>query len=179
MGTELVTKWNFTGGWNDERIERWLERMATEGLHLVSAKPFGRYVFRRGAPLRISYRLDVAAGPRVDVDYLQLLTDAGWRMAAQRANTYFWCNERADAAELFTDAPSRALKYERLAKTTALILVALALALSKPVTNLITGEPLSGLDKVTAPVCLAVAVYSAYAFARLRARIRALRDPAQ
>lgn len=178
MNGELVSRWNFTGKWHDDRIEQWLERLAAQGLHLESSKEFGRYVFRRGAPARVTYRIDVAPGPRIDVDYLQLLTDAGWRMAAQRGDLYFWRHEGQEAPELFTDIPSRVLKYQRLLRTAMLILALTAFCLSKVVINWMLGEPVSRFDTFMAPLWFVLAVYGGYSFTRLRARIHSLRQRA-
>lgn len=176
MNGELVSRWNFTGKWNDDRIEQWLERLASQGLHLESSKEFGRYVFRRGAPARVTYRIDVGPGPRIDIDYLQLLTDAGWRMAAQRGDLYIWRHEGQEAPELFTDIPSRMIKYQRLLRTAGLILAVMMFCLSKIVINLVLEEPVSRFDKFMAPLWLVLAVYGGYSFMRLRTRLRALQE---
>ena len=176
MSGELVSRWNFTGKWHDDRIEQWLERQAAQGLHLESSKEFGRYVFRRGTPARVTYRIDVAPGPRIDIDYLQLLTDAGWRMAAQRGDLYFWRHEGQEAPELFTDIPSRVLKYRRLLRTAMLIVALAAFCLSKAGINWLLGEPVSRFDKFAAPLWLVLAVYGGYSYLCLRTRIRALRE---
>lgn len=174
MKGELVRKWNFTREWNDERIEAWLEGLAAEGLHLESVHAFGRYVFRRGAPARVRYRIDVAAGGRIDVDYLQLLTDAGWRMAVQRTNRYYWRNDRPDAPELFTDGPSRALKYRQLARGNLLALLCVGFVLLRLALDTSNGKPMSTFDRFALPFWLGLALYSSYAYVRLKARIRVL-----
>lgn len=176
MSSELVRKWNFTGDWHDQRIEQWLEQMAAQGLHLASVGAWGRYRFRRGAPARVTYRIDVAQGNKIDVDYLQLLTDAGWRMAAEFGNKYYWRNEDAGAPEIFTDGPSRMLKYGPIANVTGLLFLAMTVCVVRVVLNWIEQQSMTMLDKFLCPVWIGLAVYYGYAYLQLKARIRALRE---
>lgn len=176
MNEHLVRKWNFTREWNDDRIEAWLEELAAEGLHLESVNGFGRYTFRRGEPARVTYRIDVAARGQIDVDYLQLLTDAGWRMAVQRTDHYYWRNAQPEAPELFTDSPSRALKYRRIAKGNLLGLLCAGFILLRMALDYLNSKPLSTFDQFTCPLWGGLALYSIYAYLRLRARIRLLRS---
>jgi hypothetical protein len=176
VSDKLVLKWNFTGPWNDERIERWLERLAAQGLHLESVGALGRYRFRRGPPGAVTYRIDVAMnGKHPDVDYLQLMTDAGWRMAAEHGNLYYWRTTDAQAPEIFTDAASRAAKYDRLARIYGLML-ALSLAFfARSAVILYIDGALSKTDTFLAPLWTVLLAHALYAWRRLRTRSEAVR----
>ncbi|QGZ40266.1 uncharacterized protein DUF2812 [Pseudoduganella flava] len=176
MNDKLVRKWNFTGPWNDERIERWLERLAAEGLHLESVGALGQYRFRRGAPGRVMYRIDVAMNrKKPDADYVQLMTDAGWRMAAEQGNLYYWRTSDPHAPEIFTDAASRAAKYERLARNYGLMLALSLLFFVKSAVVLYIDGTLSKTETFLAPLWTVLLAQTLYAYRRLRARIEAVR----
>lgn len=116
MKEQLVSKFKFVWDDNDHVLERWLEDMARQGLHLQRVDCLRcRFVFRRGAPADMIYRLDFQM-TRVTPDQIQLFADAGWDRVDASTGWQFWrAPSRAGRTpEIFTDTPSRIAKYQRL-----------------------------------------------------------------
>jgi hypothetical protein len=116
MSAGKVVKWKWTTVWNFEKEEAWLRERAREGLHLDHASPWGRYVFRRGAPADVVYRLDYARDAQGDRAYVQLFEDAGWELALSCMGWQYWRKAASAGAEpqIFTDRASRAAMLERV-----------------------------------------------------------------
>jgi hypothetical protein len=171
----VVRKWNLTALWNDDRIERWLETMARQGLHLEKVSWGGLFTFRRGAPSRATYRIDIADYRKgLDIDYLQLMTDAGWRMAAQWSTWYFWRNDAPGTPEIFTDAGSRAQKYRRMRSLVLLCsLPQLPFMLNSAIT-LYRSQEFPGLAQALLPVATAAILFNVYGYVRLKVKLRTL-----
>ncbi|QNA90004.1 DUF2812 domain-containing protein [Massilia sp. Dwa41.01b] len=116
MKDQLVSKFKYFWDDDDYLIERWLEDMARQGLHLQGVDSLRtRFVFQRGEPMEMTYRLDFQMNT-VSPDYLQLFADAGWERVDTSFGWQFW---RAPAQagrtrEIFTDTESRIAKYQRL-----------------------------------------------------------------
>lgn len=164
--------WKFRWFWDDADhvIERWLEQMAREGLHLKRVSALRTvFIFERGAPAEVKYRIDFRL-TRTDAHYLQLFQDAGWQRADELLGWQFW---RAPAgsvrtAEIFTDIESMGRRYKQL-----IWLFAVPMVLQLPLT-------VSHLrDAGPGQWALAVATHglAVYCIARLVVRLRSLSSP--
>ena len=116
MQENLVTKFKWFWGWQDDKQEAWLETMSKKGLHLKHIKAFGRYIFKVGDPKNFKYRLDFDQTSGKDSDYFNLIEEAGWQRIAQVLGWQYWRKETAEgkSAEIFTDNESKIQKYKRL-----------------------------------------------------------------
>ena len=116
MQENLVTKFKWFWGWQDDKQEAWLEAMSRRGLHLKRIRAFGRYVFELGEPKNFIYRLDFDQKSGQDSEYFNLIEEAGWVRIAQVLGWQYWRKETAEgkSAEIFTDNESKIRKYRRL-----------------------------------------------------------------
>jgi hypothetical protein len=123
MNKQTVVKYHWFWAWDDEKEEAWLRQMASQGLHLLSPQPFGRYVFTRGPARDMVYRLDFVTGSQSLANYYQLFKDAGWEHAGQMGGWQYWRTEAANGRtpEILTDNQSKIAKYSRVAGLLALI----------------------------------------------------------
>ena len=123
MSDQFVTKFKFVWDDADHTLEAWLQEMARQGLHLHKIV-FMRsvFVFRRGAPAEMAYRLDFQTR-RIAPDQVQLFADAGWEHVDQSLGWQVWrAPARAgQSPEIFTDAESHIRKYQRLLWLFALV----------------------------------------------------------
>lgn len=164
--------WKFRLFWDDADhvMERWLERMAREGLHLKRVEVLrSLFIFERGDPAEVHYRIDFRL-TRTDAHYLQLFEDAGWQRVDQALGWQFWRAPAGGArsAEIFTDVESMGRKYKYLIW---LFVVPLLLHAPYTVERIRHGKPgavamLAGLHLV-----------AFYCVARLVKRLRSLRQP--
>ena len=172
MSARLVTKFRFFWDDADHALERWLQEMARQGLHLQKVGFMRcRFVFRRGAPAEMSYRLDFRVN-RASPDYLQLFADAGWEHVDQVLGWQFW---RAPAhagrsLEIFTDVESRITKYQRLLWLFAFVWV-LGIVLLFRRGDRVWDTPMN------MALTLFLVALNVYPVARLLLRIRRLRNP--
>ncbi len=116
----IVKKFKWIWGWQDDAEEQWLRQMSLSGLHLCSVAFAGVYFFEKGPHHDYIYRLDYRPGiEKTDSSYLQLFKDAGWEHVAElSAWHYFRCEpQHCGSTEIFTDVDSKASKYERLLMT--------------------------------------------------------------
>lgn len=173
MSAQLVRKFKWFWDDNDHKMERWLQDMARQGLHLKRVVGLRTlFVFERGEPLDTAYRLDFLLS-RKDPEYVQLFNDAGWEHVDESLGWQFW---RAPivagrAPEIFTDAESQIAKYKRLLHL--FVICMLPMLVIVPDWSLLSGE--KPLKLVMVLLVLAV---TAYAVIRLVIRIRKLREPA-
>ncbi|MGZ3185025.1 MAG: DUF2812 domain-containing protein [Telluria sp.] len=114
MKGETVVKWKFNFVWQDAKEEAWLRGLAREGWHLESALPIGRYVFRKGEPRDVVYRMDYT--PQHNPERDQLFVDAGWERAIHCIGWNYWRKLAGPGPEpqIFTDSASRAVMLERV-----------------------------------------------------------------
>ena len=169
--TQTVRKFRWFWDDADHAIERWLEDMARQGLHLRSVRCLRTiFTFERGEPAEMCYRIDFRM-TRANAHYLQLFQDAGWERADELLGWQYW---RAPAGsvrvgEIFTDAESMSRKYKNL-----IWLFMVPLALHLPFTVMqIRGQ----WSKAPFGVATTVAAYalSIYCVARLVKRLQSLR----
>lgn len=173
MSDQFVTRFKFFWDDADHALEDWLQQMARQGLHLHKVGLLRCwFVFRRGAPAEMIYRLDFQAR-RTKPDYFQLFADAGWEHVDQVLGWQFWrAPVRAvRTPEIFTDVESRIRKYQRLIWLFAFAWLPFFIAL-----------PFVDVSKFWASpkdiaLSLAVAGVTVYAVLRLVLRIRRLRNP--
>ncbi len=168
--------------WNDEREERWLERMAAEGWYLDGVRFPGIYRFRPGDPLPVSYRLDFFADKDY-ASYRQLFEDAGWRLVCSYGGWQYFRNDSGSGKEIFTDRGSKASKYKRVLAIVAAILPSQFIGAS----ILSKARAADGVSRLLpAPVAFAGSLFFmattclfAWSILRLAARIRGLRQPGE
>jgi hypothetical protein len=175
MSDEKVVRHKLHFVWQDDKEERWLREMARQGLHLVSTNPFCRYVFRRGAPADIAYRLDYVRAIRSDPGYYQLFQDAGWEHVLSCMHWEYWRKPaNGGEPEIFTDGASKAAKLRRVRNTLVAIGVpAISLVLINPAWRLSSTISTRTRIEVVAIGVTLLALY-VYGFFRLTQRIRSL-----
>lgn len=105
--------------WEDEKEERWLEQMASQGWHLVSGPLL--YKFARGVPAQVRYRLDYPPQDQNLQEYLRLCSDAGWERAMEFSGWQYFRTASPTAPEIYTDKVSRIAKYRRLLSLSLLL----------------------------------------------------------
>jgi hypothetical protein len=179
MNGETVVRYKFHFVWQDEKEESWLREMAREGLHLVKANPFCRYVFRRGAPADIAYRLDYRRRARKDADYYQLFQDAGWEHVLSCMGWQYW-RKAADGSDpqIFTDAASKADRMRRVRNGLVAVGIPSMFAVTNPI-YLHRSHTISiGSYVVLAVIVAALAGLYVYGYAKLTRRIREISSPA-
>jgi hypothetical protein len=171
MSGQLVSKFKWFWDDADHAIERWLEQMAREGLHLQRVRCLRTvFVFRRGAPAEVSYRIDFLLS-RKDPHYVQLFLDAGWEHVDEMLGWQYWRaplqGERAP--EIFTDVESKVRKYKRLLLLFGFAFLPLLLLVPRGLDGIRAESPASLLFLL---VSCALGVYCSL---RLLLRIRRLR----
>jgi hypothetical protein len=174
MSGQVVRKFRWFWDDADHAIERWLQEMAREGLHLKSVGCVRTvFTFERGAPADITYRIDFQMH-RIDPSYVQLFEDAGWERVDQLLGWQYWRAPTRDglAPEIFTDVESQIRKYQRLLWLFALAWMPMAVML------LIKGTKAFGEERATVLYFAGIAAVTLYAVARLLIRIRKLRQRA-
>ena len=176
MSAERLVKYRFFVAWADQKEERWLERMAAAGWHLVSGGI--RFVFEKGEPQQMRYRLDYRPSyPQGQDEYFALFRDAGWEHAGDYFNWhYFRSPASAGAPEIFTDSESRAAKYRGL--FVILMLAALINILTMPgIFDRVFGDHPTSFARVTFGVQLAMVLFIVYGAVRLGMLIWQIRHP--
>jgi hypothetical protein len=170
--TQVVRKIRWFWDDADHAIERWLESMAREGLHLKRIRCLRTlFIFERGEPAEVTYRVDFQLW-RVGQDYLQLFQDAGWERVDELLGWQYWRAPAGTgrAAEIFTDVESKSRKYKSL-----IWLFALPIVLQLPHTAMRIHDSWSTAPAMTAMLLAAYGV-SIYCIVRLVKRLRSLRQ---
>ena len=147
MQPQAMTKLKWFWAWQDRKEEAWLESMSREGWHLKDVG-FLTYVFERGEPEEMVYRLDFRTSKEVP-EYVEFVQGAGWEYVGQMSS---WLYFRAPAqagktTELYTDAEGKIAKYQRVIGI---------LVITGPVYWVVL---LSHLDRFTGWVALPIVVF--------------------
>lgn len=128
---KTLHKYKWFWGWDDEREEDWLRKMAQSGWHLQSVAPFGAYTFSAGPKTDVIYRLDFQPLTKKQdrLEYYQLFVDAGWERAAEIASWQYFRKPptAGGASNIFTDQASRIGKYQRLCGLLTLFMIILVI----------------------------------------------------
>ena len=117
MNAQVIYKTKWFWGWDDEKEEAWLSRMANTGFHLVRLAGLARYAFQTGEPRNVVYRLDYYASRQGDYkNYLQLFQDAGWELVGEFVGWQYFRKpvENGETPEILTDNESKIRKYQNL-----------------------------------------------------------------
>ncbi len=172
MSGQLVRKFRWFWDDADHTMERWLQDMARQGLHLKRVTCIRTlFIFERGEPLDVAYRVDFLLW-RKDPAYVQLFNDAGWEHVDESLGWQYWRAPMVDgrAPEIFTDVESQITKYKRLLYLFALCLL--------PMLQLLYDHGLVNREKpASSALALITLAVTAYAVIRLLIRIRRLRSP--
>ncbi|MGY0374591.1 DUF2812 domain-containing protein [Clostridium sp. JNZ J1-5] len=110
-------------GWEDEKEERWLEKLSKQGLHFVRYNLL-YYVFQVGEPKKYIYKIDYKSTKNTDIDeYLNIFEDAGWEHVGQFAGWHYFRieKEKADIQDIYTDNNSKIEKYRGYLKTLKIV----------------------------------------------------------
>ncbi len=175
MSKDTVTIYKFFWAHQDVEQEQWLRAKAKEGLHLLRVPFVCGWVFRKGPPQDVVYRIDFR---NRDDGYKRLFEDAGWECAGGVAGWHYWRRKAVAgvADEIFTDNESKIGKYRR-------VLMLLAVGIMPLTVMLLLSGPerfLSGLSQPTMLVfgTLITLGYPMYLYAALGLykRIRTLRN---
>jgi hypothetical protein len=102
--------------WQEKREEKWLREMSMEGWHLDNTS-FLNYVFRKGEPKDMIYRLDfkIIRNENID-DYITLFEDAGWEYISRVGWWYYFRTvaKKGRSQELYSDNASKIRMYNSL-----------------------------------------------------------------
>ncbi|MFZ5788021.1 MAG: DUF2812 domain-containing protein [Acidobacteriota bacterium] len=145
MGAERDERveWRLFWAWNDADEESWLREMARQGWHLRRAALF-RYVFDRGEPADVVYKLDYHVLARKDRgEYLGLFRAAGWEHVGEVASWHYFRTPATAGSDpdIFSDTASRVAKYKRLL---LFLLILLPIFVNSLVTLLARPRPVEG-----------------------------------
>ena len=106
--------------WQDEKEQSWLEKKAANGL-ILDEVGFLNYIFHKGEPKNIHYRLDYQEINENELpEYLELFTDAGWKYKGRMNNWFYFASEEDKIKEIYTDVHSKVQKYKRVLRTLAI-----------------------------------------------------------
>ena len=126
---ETVTKLNLFTIADFKEEEIWLRDMARSGLHLLRLAPPFVYVFEKGAPRDVVYRLDFPDNDESG-DYARMLGEFGWENCGRCMGWVYWRRDAETMAgeaegELFSDDESRLDLVKKVIRTRMLPLLLL------------------------------------------------------
>ena len=133
---ETVTKIRFFTIADFKEEEVWLREMAKSGLHLLRMTPPLVYVFEKGEPRDVIYRLDFTNNDEGG-DYARMLGEFGWENTGRCMGWIYWRRD-ADAlaneaeGELFSDDESRLDMVKKVIRTRMLPLLTIFLCCVLP-----------------------------------------------
>lgn len=112
-------------GWEDEKEEKWLEKLSKRGLHFVRYNLL-YYVFQVGDPKEYIYKIDYKSTKNSDIDeYLNIFEDTGWEHVAEFLGWHYFRieKEKANIQDIYTDNNSKIEKYRGYLKTLKIIAI--------------------------------------------------------
>jgi hypothetical protein len=116
--TERITRWRLLFNWQEEKKTEWLQTMASQGWLLEKIRPF-HYIFRRGEPADMVYRLDyIRLYGKKWQEYLALFRDAGWEYVGSFARWKYFrkLTRPGESQEIYSDAVGQIEKYKRFTR---------------------------------------------------------------
>lgn len=110
---ETMNKYRFFSIVDFEQEEQFLQEMASKGYHLERIDWILRYVFVKGEPKEVTYRLDLRNNNAEKEELIQMAQDYGWTYLTQMMD---WVYFRKDGKghELFTDQASKIQYLNRI-----------------------------------------------------------------
>ena len=116
--------------------EIWLREMARKGLHLLRMIPPLVYVFEKGEPRDVIYRLDFTDNDEHG-DYGRMLAEFGWENCGRCMGWIYWRRDAGELAneaegELFSDDESRLDMVKKVLLTRMLPLLTIFLCCVLP-----------------------------------------------
>ena len=133
---DTVTKIRFWTIADFREEEAWLREMAREGLHLLRMVVPCFYIFEKGEPRDVIYRLDFTNNAEGG-DYARMLGEFGWENCGRCMGWIYWRRD-ADAlaneaeGELFSDDESRLDMVKKVIRTRMLPLLTIFLCCVLP-----------------------------------------------
>ena len=124
---DTVTKIRFWTIADFREEEIWLREMAQSGLHLKKMIVPCFYIFEKGAPRDVIYRLDFTNNAEGG-DYKAMLAEFGWENCGRCMGWIYWRRDAAELAderegELFSDDASRLALVKKVIQTRMLPLL--------------------------------------------------------
>ena len=124
---ETVMKIRFWTIADFKEEEVWLREMAQEGLHFLRMIIPCFYIFEKGEPRDVVYRLDYTNNAESG-DYAQMLNEFGWENCGRCAGWIYWRRDASELAneaegELFSDDESRLDMVKKVIRTRMLPLL--------------------------------------------------------
>jgi hypothetical protein len=159
--------------WNDDKEERWLEKMSREGWHLTS--PGFVYRFEKGEPADMVYRMDFQSLRKTDIkEYLGLFKDAGWEHVGRFGAWYYFRTKASggQVPEIHTDYESRIAKYQRVMY---LLVIFFAVIWSQVLTTLNQHRDPHAFWYAVKAVQIIISILMGYAVARLFLKINKIK----
>jgi hypothetical protein len=170
MNTQIIHKFRWIWGWDDDKEEAWLGQMSLAGLHFRGMSAPGLYTFEKGEPHNFVYRLDFKSEKDKDFrEYLQLFEDAGWSHLTTIMGWQYFRIESltGKAPEIFTDNDSKIRKYQRL--------LVFLLVISAPVVVIFTSLLDDESHRFVIIIYLVLMIFYLYAVVRILMRIQKLK----
>ena len=133
---ETVTKIKFWTIADFREEEVWLRELSRQGLHFLRMYVPCFYVFEKGAPRDVIYRLDFTNNDE-NRDYARMLSEFGWENCGRCVGWVYW-RRNADElwseaeGELFSDDESRLDMVKKVVQTRMLPLLVIFFACVLP-----------------------------------------------
>jgi hypothetical protein len=164
--SERLVKWRLFFVWEEDKEERWLEEMASQGWHLIHGGL--RFVFERGEPAQIRYRLDYRRRfPQGEGEYFTMYRDAGWEHICDFKQWHYFRSPAATGApDIYTDIESRVEMYRQIQRALVIVL---------GVNVMLISTILRHSTPWIMPLLAAIMLLLTYGVVRLRLRINNLR----
>lgn len=104
--------------WEEEKEEHWLTSQSKLGWHLVSVVAGFVYIFQKGEPKDLVYRLDHNTKKGYELnEYVSFIEESGWEYICEIFNGWKYFKKEAiqgEVLDLYTDEESRVFKYKSL-----------------------------------------------------------------